>query len=212
MNIVFSDLITRYGSLPYERFYEWKTDLVTYDNAKEQRNQLWSEPRRHWTLHFDLLTNSDRAALLELFQRARGALETFLYKDTGTGSYSADYQVLDTECVLVGDGTAGPFQLVKTYYVGEVEAWTEGKHRIVPGTQVIKVGAVLKVNGVDYTIDNSTGLVTFLAGHFPANESSIAAAFDFYYLVRLGTDTYSDIMKVDSVWVYETLAIDEIKE
>ncbi|HYY42155.1 MAG TPA: hypothetical protein VE775_05435, partial [Pyrinomonadaceae bacterium] len=40
--------------------------------------------------------------------------------------------------------------------------------------------------GVDYNIDNATGLVTFLAGHFPANGAALTATYDFQIPVRYG--------------------------
>jgi uncharacterized protein (TIGR02217 family) len=86
-----------------------------------------------------------------------------------------------------GDGTAGPFQLTKTYpdsSNSDVRTITKPE----PGSVKIYVAGVLKTEGVDYTLDYLTGKVTFLSGHFPTAGQTIEWEGRFYVPVRFAED------------------------
>jgi uncharacterized protein (TIGR02217 family) len=86
-----------------------------------------------------------------------------------------------------GNGTAGPFQLTKTY----PDSSNSDVRRITKpetGSVKIYVGGVLKTSGTDYTLDYLTGLVTFLSGHFPVVGAAIEWEGRFYVPVRFAED------------------------
>jgi uncharacterized protein (TIGR02217 family) len=86
-----------------------------------------------------------------------------------------------------GDGTAGPFQLTKTY----ADPSNADVRRITKpetGSVKIYVANVLKSEGVDYTLDYMTGKVTFLSGHFPSAAAAIEWEGRFYVPVRFAED------------------------
>ena len=51
---------------------------------------------------------------------------------------------------------------------------------------LVAVDGTPRTEGVDYTIDNTTGLVTFLTA--PGTGQAITAGFEFDVAVRFGTD------------------------
>ena len=55
-------------------------------------------------------------------------------------------------------------------------------------TVKIAVAGVQQIAGTNFTFDASTGIVTFLAGHIPADGQSVTAAFEFDVPVRFDTD------------------------
>ena len=75
------DFVDWYQRNPLEFFYEWKTDIVEFDSGKNQRNAVWSAPRRHWNLNWNAMEEGKRDKILEIFQRARGQFRAFLFKD-----------------------------------------------------------------------------------------------------------------------------------
>jgi uncharacterized protein (TIGR02217 family) len=58
----------------------------------------------------------------------------------------------------------------------------------VSGTLKIAVGGVEQVGGATFAADISTGVVTFLEGHIPADGASVTAGYEFDVPVRFDTD------------------------
>lgn len=111
-------------------------------------------------------------------------------------SYTGIQDVAVTgEEVGTGDGTETEFQLDNS--------------NIIPGTQDIYLDGVKKTLTTDYTIDNVTGKVKFIAA--PADGAEITADYD------LGMDAYNDFVIVVYVLVEDmydnrTLYVDKDKQ
>ena len=74
---------------------------------------------------------------------------------------------------------------MKTY--GSVYApWTRDIAKPVSGTVLVSVDGTLQSAGMDYTLDETTGLVTFAAP--PAAGLAVTAGYEFDVPVRLDTD------------------------
>jgi uncharacterized protein (TIGR02217 family) len=58
----------------------------------------------------------------------------------------------------------------------------------ISGSTRIAVDGVERVEGTDFTVDASNGVVTFLAGHIPAEGEVVTAGFLFDVPVRFDTD------------------------
>ena len=58
----------------------------------------------------------------------------------------------------------------------------------VAGSVRIAVAGTEATAGTDFTVDSTTGLVTFLAGHVPAVGAVVSAGFMFDVPVRFDTD------------------------
>lgn len=205
MNTVLNTLVNWPEGSPLRKSFEWVTDLVSYDNRKEQRNQLLEQPIRHWFLNFPMLPEANRNSLIELFNRARGRNTTFLYTDTD------DYACTYTQCSITAVAAQVDFQLKKRYYVSESEYWDEDKKDIVSGAiyaPTVKVDAVTKTEGVDYTLDDTTGIVTF--GAAPGAGTVITADYQFYFRVRFNADTYMDVMPAATYFALTDMELVEV--
>ena len=186
---------------------QWSTDLVSYDSGKEQRNQIWEQPIRHWTLTYDVLKTAPRDLLIELFRRAKGRYTVFLFEDPN------DYECGLTECIITAIAGQTDFQLIKTYYPASAETWDENKTRIQPSTEyapIVKVDGVAKTEGVDFTLNDDTGIVTF--GAAPGVGKIITADYQFYYPVRFDLDVYNETTLATNLWNMGDLQLIEVRE
>jgi len=186
---------------------QWATDLVVFTSGREQRNQVWERPIRHWVLPYNVLKTAPRDKLIKLFRRARGRYSIFLFADPN------DYECTFTECSITAIAAQVNFQLIKSYYVGEAETWDEDKTRIQPSTEyvpTIKVDGAAKTEGVDYTLNDNTGVVTF--GAAPGVGKVITADYQFYYPVRFELDVYTETSLFIDLWNMGELPLIEVIE
>ena len=166
---------------------EWSTDLVAYDTGKEQRNQVWERPKRHWVLPYNALLLEFRNKLKELCSRAKGMYNVFLFIDP------YDFECALADCSITAIAAQTVFQLVKTYYGSTAQTWTENKTRIQPSAifqPIIKIDGVTKVEDTDYALNDDTGEVTFSGA--PGAGKVITANYQFYCPVRKEDDGYSE--------------------
>lgn len=190
---------------------EWSTDLVSYDTGKEQRNQIWERPKRHWVLPYNALITTYRDKLKELCSRAKGIYNVFLFEDP------YDYECAFSECSITAIEGEDEYQLIKTYYGdSETETWNENKTRIQPNTifqPIIFVGDDEQVEGVegaeeDYILDYDTGIITFTV----VPEEVITAKYQFYYPVRKEEDDYNEATIASGTWNMGDIPIVEVIE
>lgn len=208
MNIEFLSYINaQYGrQYPAQRQFQWSTDIVSYGRTS-QRNQRFSQPVRHWLINYQALNIDERNRLLEIFQRAAGQYRTFKILESGI---DGDFECAIADCSITAIAAQVNFQLVKTYYNGQTEEWTENKIKIVPGTTfppVVKIDGVTKTEGADYTLNDETGIVTF--GAAPGVGKVITANYRFYFEIRFTMDLYDDIRNIPDYWQYEGIHLVE---
>ncbi len=202
MEIEIKDFVNpNYGEqYPARMEFEWATDVVS-TGRKSQRNQLWSQPRRHWYINWDALTVTGRDKFLEIFNRAHGKYDTYLLRDRDDFLCSAE--------VIATDGAAAAYQLCKTYYPGESEEWAEDKKDIMPGGIYAPVvthdidGAQTEVAAApganEYTLDDTTGIMTWSGGNEPS-AGNLTVTFQFYFRVRFDFDKHADIRFAPDYW------------
>ena len=86
-----------------------------------------------------------------------------------------------------GDGVTNTFQLSKTY--GALYSpYRRPVGKPVPGSVRVAVAEHEKAEGTDFTVDTTTGAITFHAGHIPPGGAAITAGFLFDVPVRFDTD------------------------
>jgi len=342
MNLVINDYLGVKASHPISKINNWFTDVVKYDSGKEQRNQTRESPTRTWLVGWSILTETQRNAAIEVYNRAKGRFDTFQFRDpqeeTGVSTetavaYTADAAdgtletftvtgdiasvfksgvkfeitggVNDGDWVCDGDAvsdgidttvtvTATPvttavnatlliqdFQLNHTYYSGEAEAWSENRNEIqyfpivgvsiandtitvagshldsleagtlfiitdstgndenwvvstversgtntlvtvtgnitdatVDGTVVILnviSNAVEMTPGVDYEVDEHTGIVQFLNNRSPADTHVVTATYKYNFRVRFNTDSQIITEFVNGKWEFIEVELAEVK-
>ena len=147
------------------------TRVIQLDGASEERISRRGV-RREFNAKFGIKTLADLRAVQRFIRLREGATNGFRYKDwndyasTADGGTLADGAAADTsnqdQVIGTGDGTQKIFQLTKTYTDG---VYTKVTNITKPRSGTLKVawGAVSKTEGVDYSVDTTTGLVTFVS-------------------------------------------------
>jgi uncharacterized protein (TIGR02217 family) len=86
-----------------------------------------------------------------------------------------------------GDGTTASFQLIKSYGDGG-SAYVRPITKPVAGTVRVAVDGAEKSDGVDFTVDLQTGIVTFQTSAIPGAAQAVSAGFEFDVPVRFDSD------------------------
>lgn len=163
------------------------TDIVTLRSGFEQRNSIWANSRRFYNAGLGLRNLKDLYEVLEFFEARRGRLHGFRYKDW------SDYKSKDPTAAVtnndiqigVGDGTTVNFQLSKIYSDAG-GSWTRIIKKPVQGSVVVALNGSAQTEGSNFTVDYTTGIVTFSAA--PGNGVSVTAGFEFDVPVRFDVD------------------------
>lgn len=166
---------------------ERKTDVVTLANGFEERNSAWAQSRRHYDAGMGLRSLDDVAELIAFFEARHGQLYAFRWKDWAdfksclpSQDVSAQDQVIGT-----GDGQTTEFQLTKAYKSGE-QTYAREITKPVLGTVVIAVQGDVLSEGVHFSVDHKTGVVTFNIA--PPDQQEVSAGFEFDVPVRFDSD------------------------
>lgn len=182
----------------------YSTEIITTDGGWEVRNSRWSYPLHRF--EFNLSPNArdavDFVAFRDLFYAAGGAHETFLFR------HWADY-FGDDELIGTGNGAETEFQLVRNYTRG-ITNRTRKITRPEQGTVIIRVDGVVRTEGVHYTVDYDTGLVTF--GVAPLLNQIIRADFEFDVPVRFEDDEVEFVGLTDELEQPVDIVLIEVKE
>lgn len=168
---------------------ERKTDIVTTASGREERNARWAHSRRKYDAGYGVKSITRLAEVIAFFEERRGRLYGFRFRDrldwtsaTGNATPTPQDQRIGT-----GTGALATFQLTKTY--GSAFApYQRPVTRPVSGSVRVAVNGVEKVSGTDFSVDTTTGIITFLPGKIPANGAAITAGFLFDVPVRFDTD------------------------
>ena len=157
----------------------YKVDIGESDNGQEQRSLRWTVPKYDYSADIRLIVNQVGSLglndLVAFFRLAKGPYHTFRFKDW------ADFRAVDS-FIATADGVATAYQLRKTYQYGS-------NYEYRPITKPVADTLVVKVNSTvvsNYTLDSSTGIITFSSA--PTNGDTISASFDFDVQVRFNMD------------------------
>lgn len=166
-----------------------RTEIVTVGSGAEERNQRWADSRRRYDAGYGVKRVEDLYAVIEFYEERRGQFHGFRWKDHAdykscfpTGTPSPTDQSIGT-----GDGVEDDFQLVKAY--GSAYApWSRTISKPVAGTVRVAVAGVEKTEGTHWTVDTTTGIVTFDVGSIPTAGQAVTAGYEFDVPARFDTD------------------------
>jgi uncharacterized protein (TIGR02217 family) len=168
---------------------ERRTDVVVLGSGFEERNSRWADSRRTYNAGYGVKSLDDLHAIIGFFEERRGRLHGFRWRDHTDWKSCAPGAVPNRlDCQIgTGNGTLAAFQLVKTYGAA-FAPWARAIKKPVAGTVQVAVAGAARTLGTDFTVDASTGIITFLAGHIPLNLQSVTAGFEFDVPVRFDSD------------------------
>jgi uncharacterized protein (TIGR02217 family) len=166
-----------------------RTDVVVLGSGREERNARWAHSRRRYDAGYGVKTFDALSHVVAFFEERRGRLYGFRWRDRLDHSSAAPGNaVAATDQVIgTGDGINATFQLSKIY--GSLYSpYQRPIAKPVPGSVRIAVAESEAEEGTDFTVDTTTGVVTFLESHIPASGAAITAGFLFDVPVRFDTD------------------------
>ncbi|MEI2384654.1 DUF2460 domain-containing protein [Breoghania sp. JC706] len=166
---------------------ERRTDIVALGSGGETRNARWSRSRRRYDAGYGIRSFDDLAAVVAFFEERRGRLYGFRFRDPfdwKSGRPSAEPAATDCR-IGTGDGATERFQLAKTYGSGDT-AYVRAIAKPVAGTLRVAIDGV--EIGTGFTLDATSGLLTFAPGSIPAEGAAITAGFAFDVPARFDTD------------------------
>lgn len=168
---------------------ERRTDVVVLGSGHEERNSRWADSRRSFNAGYGVRSLDDLHAVIGFFEERRGRLYGFRWRDHTDWKSCAPEKIPSAtdQPIGTGDGTASDFQLTKTYG-GSYAPWIRDVKKPAAGTVLVAVDGVAKTQGSEFTVDSTSGLVTFLAGHEPAVGEVVTAGYEFDIPVRFDTD------------------------
>jgi len=166
-----------------------RTDIVALGSGAEERNARWAHSRRRYDAGYGIKTFEALSDVVAFFEERRGRLYGFRWRDRlDHSSVAPGIGIAPTDQVIgAGDGVTATFQLAKTY--GSLYSpYQRPIAKPVDGSARIAVAGVEMSEGTAFTLDATTGTVTFLAGHIPAGGAAVTAGFLFDVPVRFDTD------------------------
>ncbi|MBE1284720.1 MAG: TIGR02217 family protein [Rhodobacteraceae bacterium] len=166
---------------------ERRTDVVTLANGFEERNTPWAHSRRRYDAGVGMRSLDDVETLISFFEARRGQLYGFRWKDWSDfkSSRASGEVAFEDQVIGTGDGTKTVFQLHKSYRSGEF-SYLRPIFKPVLGSVRVGVAQDELREGVDYTVDANSGLVTFVQA--PQEDMEVTAGFEFDVPVRFDTD------------------------
>jgi len=168
---------------------ERRTDIVSFGSGREERNARWAHSRRRFDAGYGVKTLDALRSVVAFFEERRGRLHGFRWRDRLDCSSAAGGDAVSPldQGIGLGDGTTATFALVKTY--GSAHApYQRPIAKPVAGSVRVAVDHAEVAEGVAFTCDVTTGLVTFLPGHIPGPGAAVTAGFLFDVPVRFDTD------------------------
>lgn len=168
----------------------FNTNVIVTDSGAEERIARWSDARHRYNAAYGIRTHNQLNAVKVFYYARTGVANGFRFKDFHdftTALNGRDAHTVTDITIGTGDASKTVFQLIKTYISLPTTA-TRVITKPVNGTTLIEVNGVLQTEGSDYTINNTTGIVTFDGGSIPGAGLIIKAGFEFDVPVRFGEE------------------------
>lgn len=164
-----------------------KTDIVALVSGHEERNSPWSGSRRSFNAGYGVKSIADIEDVIAFFEARHGRLYGFRFRDPFDfkSCRMAETPAPDDQTIGAGDGSETDFQLLKRYASGAA-AYARPIRKPVLGSVRVAVDSVEQSEGVDFTFDETRGVVSFASP--PAAAAEVTAGFLFDTPVRFDTD------------------------
>ena len=156
------------------------THVFDSNGGLEQRGSNWTRAKHTYDVTLGIRTKADMETVREFFTVIRGRFNSFRFKDWN------DF-TLTSEQIGVGNGST-QFQITKTYTTGTY-AHVRKIRKPVASTVQIFVNDVLRTLTTDYTLDATTGIITFT--FTPTTGHTIKVTGEFEVPVRFDVDAMS---------------------
>ena len=192
----------------------FKTTVLGAISGVEQRNMDWERARHRWNIGYGMESRDNFMSVVNFFYARRGRAFGFRFKDwtdyTSGSGFSLESADPDNRSFLgAGTGAIDEFQLVK-HYEDDVSSYTRTITRPVEGTVRVWVDSVEQTETTDWTLDYSTGLITFVVP--PPLDDAVEAFFQFDVPVRFNEDSIEVELEWWNAGQIPDIPIIEVKE
>jgi len=169
----------------------YRVDKTAVRSGAVYRNLVWDWARHEYDAACGVRIASALEVLLYFFHVVGGPSIGFRFKDWldyKSCIRSATPTALDCS-IGTGDGSDATWQLYKTYVQGAYSRQRQIR-KPVSGTVLVAVAGTLKTETTQYTVDYTTGIITFTAGNIPTVGQAITAGFEFDVPVYFAEDIH----------------------
>lgn len=163
---------------------ERRDEIVMLASGREETNQRWEHARRSWQAGLGIRSAADLAAVVDLFEAARGRANSFNFRDWLDWRSAPPHQPITAQDQRIGtgDGTSRAFQLVKAY--GRVNPYLRPITQPHPASVLVAVGGTARATG--WTLAPNGRIIFDVA---PPASALVTAGFTFDVPVRFDTAT-----------------------
>lgn len=187
---------------------ERRVQVVALASGREERNASWADSRRRYDVSYGIRRADDLAAVVAFWEARGGRLHGFRFRDW------ADYKscppsqtpAATDQPLGTGDGATTVFQLVKVYASG-AQSWTRAIRKPVADTVTVAVDGAPQAAG--WSVDPTTGLVTFAAP--PAPGAVLTAGFAFDVPVRFEAEALDVTLDIERLGSIDSIPLLELR-
>jgi len=172
----------------------FKTEMVEYFNGAVYRNSRWSSPLMKANIQNYLKKDQSKiATVIAFFNACKGMANGFRVKDYLDFTSASDGISAPTnldQLIGTGNGATTQYQLIKTYTQGSLTT-SRTIQKPVTSTVLISLNGVSQTEGSNFTVDYTTGIVTFTG--VVGNGVLVKAGYKFDVPCRFDIDELADI-------------------
>lgn len=184
-------------TFPVEKTPIWSTKVQTAVSGKETRLGFWTYPIWQYSINYSFLrsdnVNAELQSLVGFYNAHLGSFDSWLFNDP-------DDNLAVDQNFGTGDSATTLFQLARSY---------GGSYEPVKAVQSV---TNVKINGATtaaYTLDTSTGLITFTTP--PIAGAVLTWSGAFYWRCRFLDDQMTVSKFMAQLWETQTLKFQSIK-
>lgn len=171
--------------------------VLELPSGEREATARWTRSLRRFNVGYGIKGIDDLLSVRRFYQLRGGPLNEFRFKDFSDFTSSSDdigTEAQTDQQIGVGDGSETVFQLIKIYTDGTYNE-TRPITKPVSGTVVIDdIGGVPQVESTHFTVDYTTGLVTFTTA--PGVSNAIKAGYQFDVPVSFGSEL-EEVLELD---------------
>lgn len=168
---------------------ERRTQIATTATGREERNQRWLSSKRRYDAGSGVKSLDDIYKIVTFFEERRGMLYGFRWRDRLDYSSSLSGLGLkpkpSDQKIGIGNGVQTRFTLIKTY--GTIAPYERLIQKPIADSVLIQIDDRVLSENSDYTVDLTTGIISFLKTP-PPNGAVICAGYLFDVPVRFDSD------------------------
>ena len=166
------------------------TYVHSVQSGHEQRIAAWPYGRHFYEVNYGIKRPEQGASLLNFFHSMLGKTYGFRYLD------AFDHKscfILDTpasdDVTLIASATGGEttVQLFKTYLTGTAET-IRPITKPISGTVLLEINGSPQVETTNFTVNYTTGLITFVSPSSLTATDEVKAGFQFHVPARFDVD------------------------